>query len=436
MPTSPMRSLSGPTSLLAAVAATLLTLILSAAPAAATVQAPKVTSTSATHLSLTLAWTPVAGAVGYRVTWSTTGAFSNATYQSSAGSSAQVTGLVPATTYYLKVRAVKKQGVFLTPYSAVVAVRTLSDPRGVIRVGSYNVACEKCTDTPVGEEGTWYERRSAVVSGIQGEDLDVLGIQEASQGQLAQASGTSQFDDLLQRLGTPWAITNAYRYNCVKSTSSSSCDVQDRGASQGTRIFYNSSRLSLTAEGSKLLPSVAGQNERYMAWAILRQTSSGKSFFFVSQHLESGSEDNALRQQEAEVAWSVVQAKNTAHLPVVVVGDLNSTRFNSGGNFPYDVYIRGGLVDPLGGAYRTTTTAPGATVEKAINRRVSSWNDFQRRVRVADPSWINGSNLDYILTTRMRVSEWETVVAMDAGGNFIGRIPSDHNMIRATVHLP
>ena len=67
---------------------------------------------------------------------------------------------------------------------------------------------------------------------------------------------------------------------------------------------------------------------------------------------------------------------------------------------------------------------------------MSSWNDFQRKVRIADSGWVNGSNLDYILTTRMRVSEWETAVAMDANGNFIGRIPSDHNLIRATVHLP
>ena len=49
---------------------------------------------------------------------------------------------------------------------------------------------------------------------------------------------------------------------------------------------------------------------------------------------------------------------------------------------------------------------------------------------------MNGSNLDYILTSRMRVSEWETVAAMDANGSFIGRIPSDHNLIRATVYLP
>ena len=436
MPTSPGRLLLRPAIVMAALALLVLTVPPAASPAQAAVQAPKVTSTSATHDAITLAWTSVIGAVGYRIRWSTTAANASPTFQSSSGSSAQVTGLVPATTYDLRVRALQKSGAFLTPYSALVTVRTLSDPRGVVRVGSYNVACEKCTDTPEGEEGTWYQRRAGVVSTIVGEDLDVVGIQEASQGQLAEASGVSQFDDLVNRLGAPWAITNAYRYNCATSTSASNCAAQDRGASQGTRIIYNSSRLTLTANGSKLLPSVAGENERYMAWAVLRQQNSGKSFFFVSQHLQGGSGYTALRGEEAEVALAVITAKNTANLPVISVGDLNSTRFNSGGNTPYDVYVAGGFVDPLGGAYRTTTTAPGATVEKTINRRVSSWNNFERKVRVADSGWVNGSNLDYVLTTRMRVSEWETAVAMDGNGNFIGRIPSDHNLIRATVHLP
>ena len=438
MPKLPLRPLVRPATLLPALA--LILLMVNTTPASAVVAAPEVTSSSATHNLVTLAWTPVSGAAAYRIRWSTTTKMIDFNFHVASGSTAQVTGLAADTGYYFKVKALTSSGSTLTDYSALVAVRTTVTPPPppvtTLRVGSYNVACEKCTDTPEGEEGTWYERRAAVVSTIKGEDLDVLGVQEASQGQLAQVPGTSQFDDLVQRLGSPWAITNAYRYNCVRSTSASSCEAQDRGASQGTRIFYNSSRITLTAQGSKLLPSVAGENERYMAWAILRQTTTGKSFFFVSQHLESGSAYDTLRRQEAETALAVVRAKNTTNLPVIAVGDLNSTRFNPGANYPYDVWVRGGLVDPLGGAYRTTTTAPGATVERAINRRVSSWNDFQRKVRVASSTWVNGSNLDYILTSRMRVSEWKTVVAMDAAGNFIGRIPSDHNMIRATVHLP
>ena len=51
-------------------------------------------------------------------------------------------------------------------------------------------------------------------------------------------------------------------------------------------------------------------------------------------------------------------------------------------------------------------------------------------------AWDNSSYIDYMLTTPMRVSEWRTVAELDADDNFVGVIPSDHNMIRMTVYLP
>ena len=104
-------------------------------------------------------------------------------------------------------------------------------------------------------------------------------------------------------------------------------------------------------------------------------------------------------------------------------------------NAPYDVVVASGHVDPLGNTYRSTTTAPGATVEKRIRTNFASFNGF-KRLAPKSFTYINGTHLDYIFTTPMRVSEWETVVNIDAEGNFIGVIPSDHNMLRATVYLP
>lgn len=42
------------------------------------------------------------------------------------------------------------------------------------------------------------------------------------------------------KLGDPYRITNAYRYNCATNTSSSSCKYVNRGASESARIIYNS----------------------------------------------------------------------------------------------------------------------------------------------------------------------------------------------------
>ena len=53
-----------------------------------------------------------------------------------------------------------------------------------------------------------------------------------------------------------------------------------------------------------------------------------------------------------------------------------------------------------------------------------------------DRGRLNGTYLDYIFTTRMRVTEWETVADIRADGTFRTPPPSDHNLIRATVLLP
>ena len=38
-----------------------------------------------------------------------------------------------------------------------------------------------------------------------------------------------------------------------------------------------------------------------------------------------------------------------------------------------------------------------------------------------------------VTSAGMEVPEWETVVKTDKSGKLVGRIPSDHNMLRATT---
>jgi endonuclease/exonuclease/phosphatase family metal-dependent hydrolase len=199
-------------------------------------------------------------------------------------------------------------------------------------------------------------------------------------------------------------------------------------------------------QGSKKLPFIdPDDNGRYVAWAQFRQRSTGNRFMFATTHLEP-TKDKAgstayydLRRSQTSVAIATVADHNPDHLPVIFDGDFNSSRFGhsySPTNAPYDVLVEAGLVDPLGGAFGTTKTAPGQTVVKRINTWVDSFNDFNRVVN-NHKQWVNGSYIDYIFVSpSIKVPEWETVVHMDADGNFVGTIPSDHNMIRATVWLP
>ncbi|MBB3327855.1 endonuclease/exonuclease/phosphatase family protein [Microlunatus antarcticus] len=485
-PARPARRAATTWSRLAAVIALLAATLLSAAPAPADAYELKSPSSlkavEKTTTSLTVTWKPIADAENYRVQFSTSSKMKKAKYERSADTTATLTGLKKSTTYYVKVRVIDADGDNLSSYSKAVKIKTPSKnptpteptptptpspspsatptptptptptaPAAPLRAASFNIKCANCF-SGLPNEGRWEDRRQAVVDTIRGQDLDVLGVQEAGQSWLKGPDGKSlspsltQFEDLRNRLGGSWTLSNANRNNCVKSTTPSSCVYKDQGASQDTKILFDASRVQLLDQGSKKLPFVdPDDNDRYVAWAQFRQRSTGNRFMFATTHLE-GTKDKAgstafydLRRTQTEVSIAAVKEHNPENLPVVFNGDFNSSRFAhdySPTNAPYDVLVKAGLVDPLGAAFSTTKTAPGATVGKRINTWVDSFNEFNLVVN-NHKQWINGSYIDYMFVSpSIKVPEWETVVKMDANGQFVGTIPSDHNMIRASLVLP
>ncbi|MCA0308467.1 MAG: fibronectin type III domain-containing protein [Actinobacteria bacterium] len=313
------------------------------------------------------------------------------------------------TKYYVSVRAVDAAANPVTAWSEPTSLTT---PESLpLRVGSYNILCENCS----AGKATWAKRRGPLVAQIRAEDLDVLGVQEASIGGIP--GGGTQYMDLIRRLGSPYKLTE-YR----------------RSASPDVRTIYNSDRLKLIKQGTIALPR--GASKRFLGWAIFEQKSTGKRFFFSNTHLEpnDGRKGWTARKRQAN-AIVAATARLRDGLPVIAVGDYASTKWEKWGNAPYDVMQRAGYLDPLGNAYRSHNSAPGAFVEKRINTSYASLNMYKRKARNF-PGDVNGSNTDYIFMTKMRVSEYEVVVRVDSAGRFIGVIPSDHNLIRATAYLP
>lgn len=315
------------------------------------------------------------------------------------------------------------------PTVAVAATKSAKSSAPALRVASYNILCYTCGGP------SWTSRRSAVASTIRNQKPDVVGIQEASQGKMP-GRDVNQFMDLLAALGGPYEAANSKGYNCVRSHTPSKCDYKDQGASQGTRIIYNSNTVKLLDEGSKKLTSASGAGDRYVVWARFQQRNSGKKFLFVNTHLEhrKGASYHELRKTQTRQVLDTID-KHRGSLPVVLVGDWNSDKWRQPSNAPSDMILHSGFVDPLGHVYRSKAIGANAIVEKRIRTNYWSVNHLQREAQHY-PAGTNGVNIDQIFLTRMRVSEFEVVVKLDSDGRFAGTIPSDHNMLRATVHLP
>ena len=315
-----------------------------------------------------------------------------------------------------------------------------------LNVATFNVRCANCSKSSTNSrERPWEVRRDVIVKQILSQDLDVLGLQEASPGILASPR-ISQFEDLLNRLGSGFAVTDSSRYNCTRTdTTFTTCGAfQDRGASQDSRIFYRTGRLNLQASGSLRLDtrSVGKGSARYMAWAQFKDKKTGKSFIFATAHFEPGSSSAAIETRVVQVKKAIARlaSVNDKKLPIIWGSDLASSKLSAAGNSSYDAFISAGYTDPLGNSYKANTVTSKTYAEKRINEEYFTLNNFAAKPNdYVSRGYKLGAHLDYILiknAKRVRVTEWEQVLSLTDAGNFAGAIPSDHNMVRATVVLP
>ena len=388
--------------------------------------APTVQAKVTSSVGITLSWLKAAKGTTLQLEWKAPGTKAKVT---KPGSNRVVkSGLKADTGYRVRARLVHGRTV-LSAWSKPITPTTLEgDP---LRVGSYNIQCANCR--------AWGPRRQGVADTIVNQKLDVVGLQEASAAAL-NGSDTPQYRDLARLLAPAgYRFTNLTRYNCRRSDSISKCKEFYRGASGSIRIAYRTSTLRLISQGSRQLADLPGTgNDRFIAWGVFEQKVNGKRFLFTSTHLEPDNDSPGstrfynIRRAQAQHVVRTIQAQRHG-LPVVAVGDYNSTKWDVPTNAPYDVMRSAGFIDPLGNTYRSTNSAPGATVEKRINTQFMSYNDLQAQARHTEG--INGSNPDYIFVSPMRVVEWETVLSVTSTGRFTSTPPSDHNLIRATLLL-
>lgn len=326
-----------------------------------------------------------------------------------------LTGLQPGTQYHFRVRVIDANGQPLSDYSETwsqqTAARTTSP--GIVVV-SYNI--HKPTGSP-----SWASRRAKVAASVKEQNPNVVALQEATPVTVTNAKGKKvrQYQDILSLIGSKYAL------------------VTTKGSS-GTKLAYDKTRF-IMAKASAVKLYTLGSSPRYAVWAVLKDRVSGKKFFVLNTHLEPGSNTSAAhndaRIKQAKQVLSLITKYNPKKWPVVVAGDLNSSRSAKPTNGPYLTLTNAGLVDLLDNAVGSWASGENAVVEHAVDVEYNSFNGYESLARRT--GYPVGTNVDYILTSKsIRAAVWRTVVDLDANRKFVGTMPSDHNLVTATLHLP
>jgi endonuclease/exonuclease/phosphatase family metal-dependent hydrolase len=455
-----------------------------------------------TPTTTTLDWKGVKGAKGYRIQYATSAAMTSPHYARFKASSGTLVHLDPQTRYYFRVRAIDvSTGASLGPYSkgpvpsavtkAFLGTTTPPTSAGTtpsggttpppdtsgtpattpttspspaqptapptstptpgassgaadVNVASFNLFGVNNDAKATGEMKVWRERRPAVVKQILDQQLDVVGLQEADQSTIYASHldfGETQYDDLkgaLNAAGGHYAVTSEASYNCARAWSTAKCVYTYQGASNSTRILYDTDTLEPVLTGSyKYEHQTLGKFDRYLAWGVFRVKATGGEFLFADTHLDSYSAETRKGEWD-ELVTQLNKLKNGR--PVVSVGDFNTSKWDDYAATYLPKMKAAGYGDVLDQHYRVSKS-PAARPQHIVNAWIGSYNHFRRNV--ADFSYEDardkiGNNIDWVFASNnLTVKEWQTVVSYDPYSLDVqGVIPSDHNMVRATLSIP
>ncbi len=311
-----------------------------------------------------------------------------------------------------------------------------------IRVATYNIVSVS-VDTTRGEQRPWKQRRDRIITQIRKQGLDVVGVQEANPSRHwapRLVDGPNQYLDLrngLNRAGAAWQVTNTAAYNCVNATTSSRCVPQDQGASNASRILYNTRTIDLVSQGSYQYVAQGEGNRQFLAWAVLRTKASGREFLFVDTHIAPDAAA-VRRAQIDELIAEVDRIKGD--LPVIAVGDFNTQKFDPVAADMIPQMKAAGYGDTANQQYDTNNLRNPRPL-RLVNRWINSCNHYSRNVAsfgYEDQRDRIGNGIDWIFATNsLLVKEWKVNVLMNPRTlRMQGVIPSDHNMVEATIAMP
>lgn len=428
----------------------------------------------ATGSALTAAWQQVPDARSYRLEWSRAegGELPMSQPLDANTLSATISGLRPGLSYRVQIVAVGEATA-----AGVSAVTGTTGALQPLSVATFNVVASKQVGTPWIE---WSSRRQKVWDLGNSRRPDVIGLQEAGNNTIDLKTGKQItvspvvdelprfYDDVVRgwkaKDGTRYQLVNNKAWNCVnhwspaepgKAKQRCTSTRKNVGASHDARIAYNPTTVKVIKSGAHQLPEPGnkplptthgGTYEKYIAWAVFEQRSTGKQFFFANVHL-----DNARKALHASEIRKQLPKLNPQNLPVVLVGDFSTQQWESTYKTVIDPLKQAGYTDLLGSKYGTSDRAATGLGTAYVGRpNCNSANAFSKQYlmmgansslpKCAKKSYRdlgqNGANVDYIFTKGIKKAPvWESMLDMDNSGNVQGTPPSDHVMLRAEVLL-
>jgi endonuclease/exonuclease/phosphatase family metal-dependent hydrolase len=312
-----------------------------------------------------------------------------------------------------------------------------------LRVASFNIQSVGLDQTR-GLQRPWKQRRTRVISQILDERVDVLGIQEANPAKSFAhrlVDGPNQYLDLrngLNRHGGHYAVTNVNAVNCLNPTTGYRCKPRNRAASFSERILYNTRAVTLLHRGAmRYRAQGAGRTRMYLTWAFFRSKANGRQFLFTSTHLDTAHRE-VRRAQWKQMITRINCIKR--HRLVIAVGDFNTTKFDPLDREMLPAMKHAGYGDVLNQQYRVNPTRH-VRARSQVNGWLSTFNFLTRDVRrfgATRAQGHTGNGIDYIFATNsLKVLQYKVVLDFNPRTfRVVGVLPSDHNMIRATIALP
>lgn len=186
------------------------------------------------------------------------------------------------------------------------------------------------------------------------------------------------------------------------------------------KLWYNAAKLEELKSGAWIAPM--GRHSKGAVWARMRQRESGQEFYVLSVHLEHVANANSMRGRQMRWLLDQLTAENTAKLPVIVAGDLNTNHLRSSGNAPVELLRQTGHVNTL---TASTSTPRNDDIGSALGDRGITTRNVTRPGR---------TQIDYIFTTRTStVHAWALYPQAPIEDEKYVRITSDHNAIVSSI---